>query len=70
MEPMENYRRLLDAENMTPDEQTERIIELLAIACVRIAQQQKQGSQNENLSPLDSSANPLYPSVPKGQAEP
>lgn len=32
---MENYRKFIDPDDMTPEEQTERIIELLAIACIR-----------------------------------
>lgn len=34
---MENYRLLLDPDDMTPEEQTQRIIELLASACVQLA---------------------------------
>ena len=43
---MGNYRLLLDPEDMTPEEQTQRIIELLAAACVRLAIEEKEKSKS------------------------
>mgnify|MGYP001567332032 CR=1 FL=1 len=59
----------LNPEDMTPEEQTQRIIDLLAMGCVRIAQKRKQSCQSEVSRPLDSE-NSLYPSVPERQGQP
>ena len=62
----------LDPKDMTPEERLEEIIELLAIASVRLAEKERREfvaaviHPSLKPAPLDSSANPLYPSVPKG----
>lgn len=38
---MENHRLFLDPEDMTPDERFEEILELLAIASVRLATKER-----------------------------
>lgn len=43
---MESYRLLLDPDDMTPEEQTQRIIELLAAACIRLAIEEKEISKS------------------------
>lgn len=39
---MENYRHCLDPEDMTPEERLDRIVELLAVASVRLAQKERE----------------------------
>lgn len=57
---MENYRHCLDPEDMTPEERLDRIVELLAIASVRLAEKER---ASEGCLPtekgLDCSANSL-----------
>ncbi len=49
---MKNYRLLLDPEDMTPDEQTQRIMDLFAGACVSLINEEKSRAKAENRADL------------------
>lgn len=49
---MKNYRLLLDPEDMTPDEQTQRIMDLFAGACVSLINEERGRAKTENRADL------------------
>lgn len=65
-----NHRLLMDPEDMTVEEQEQRAIQLIASACVRIANKAKQKGASPTEKSLDSSGNKLYPSSSTGDRGP
>lgn len=47
--------RLKDPDDMTPEERMERIVELLAIGCIRMAEKERQGQPSPTAEKGDSS---------------